>query len=215
MKKIILAVILTLLANILCLPLWTEYDYGGFVRTLFNKEARVDFLYQGRLTGTESCPAPVTCSHVYERENSRRAVLVLMAREKWQKLSLQLRALQDGKITMIFRGPEERDELGEPYSVLTDWENLKINGKVIFNETKTLSLVKCFSNQIHVKKGEVFRIETEFRRHPFSIHDFKLLESRNFWFLISGNLLFFFFLYRLLDRMAIQGGVPRRVMTFY
>ena len=60
MKKITLAVILTLFANILCLPLWTDCDYVGFVRTLFNKESRLDLLYHGKITGAE----PFHCSSI-------------------------------------------------------------------------------------------------------------------------------------------------------
>ena len=55
MKKITLAVILTLLVNIFCLPLWTECDYVGFVRTLFNKEVRLDLTYLSHC-GMEKLP---------------------------------------------------------------------------------------------------------------------------------------------------------------
>ena len=64
MNKIILTVLLTLLGNILCLPLWTECDYAGFVQTLFNKEARLDIRYTGLITAAEpfylkSQPSPL------------------------------------------------------------------------------------------------------------------------------------------------------------
>ncbi len=212
MKKITLAIILTLLVNILSLPLWTEYDYGGFVRTLFNKESRLVLGYQGMITGAEpflfqACPAPITCSHTYGGNgDARYATLVVRTRGRWQKFSLQLQALQDGKISMVFTGPEVRDEYGQLYSVLTDWKDLKINGKVIFKGTKTFSLTKVFAQQIPVKKGGVYHIEAEIRRHYFSIHDFKFLKSGNLWFLIAGNLLVFFSIYRLLFLMIKYWG---------
>lgn len=37
-KKILVAISLDLLGNILCPPLWTECDYGGFVRSFFDKK---------------------------------------------------------------------------------------------------------------------------------------------------------------------------------
>ncbi len=52
-KRIWGIALLTIFANILCLPLWTECDYVGFVRTLFNKEARLDLRYTGKITCAE------------------------------------------------------------------------------------------------------------------------------------------------------------------
>ena len=52
-KKIWISILLALLVNILCLPLWTECDYGGFIRTLFNKEGRLDLLDSGKITRAE------------------------------------------------------------------------------------------------------------------------------------------------------------------
>ena len=89
--RVLIAVLLTLLVNVVCLPLWTEYDYGSFIRTLFNKEARLDLVYSGKLTGTEpfliqsvSQPATATYWYGYESRNPRRANLNLRARRKWQ-----------------------------------------------------------------------------------------------------------------------------------
>ena len=48
--RIWITILLTLLINILCIPLWTECDYVGFVRTLFNEETRLDLLYRGKIT---------------------------------------------------------------------------------------------------------------------------------------------------------------------
>ena len=55
--KITLDVFIALFTNIMCLPLWTEYDYGSFIRTLFNKEARLDLVYTDYRGGPFSFPA--------------------------------------------------------------------------------------------------------------------------------------------------------------
>ena len=204
-KRILISIFLTLLTNVLCIPLWTECNYGGLVRTLFNKEARLDFVYRGKITETKpfrlnaSKPAP---SYHWEHgveTKTKRANGSLRARKNWQKTSLLLEALQDGQISVVLMGPVSRDEYGQFYSVLTDWRNLKINGEVIFGDSKTLSLKKYFAKRIPVKEHETLQIEVEFRRHHFTIDDFTFLTAQNFWYLVSGNLLFFFLVYCLVS----------------
>ena len=207
-RRIWISIILALFANILCLPLWTECDYGGFIRTLFNKEAQLDLLYSGKITHAEPfqykvTPQPFYATWMYgSGDNVHRANLSLRARGEWQKLSLQLKAQRDGKITVLFRGPEVQDEYGFFYSVLTDWRNVKINGKNILPRRKAFSFEKNFTKQLSVKKGDVLHIEAEFRRHHFSIHDFTWLKSGKVWYIITGNLLFFSLIYLLLIYLA-------------
>ena len=214
-RKISIAVFLTLFVNILCLPLWTECDYGGFVRSLFNKEIRFDLLYTGKITRAEPfqyqvLPEPFYATWVYEpRTNVHRANLSLRAKGKWQKLSLRLKAQRDGKITVLFRGPGVQNEYGASYSVLTDWRNIKINRKTILPRRKAFSFKKNFAKQLSVKKGDVLHIEAEFRRHHFSIHDFTWLKSGKVWYLITGNLLFFSLIYLLLTYIAKRHGCIR------
>ena len=206
-KKIWISIWLTLLINALCLPLWIECDYVGFVRSLFNKEARLDLLYSSQITRAEPfqykvTPQPFYATWMYgSGDNVHRANLSLRARGKWQRLSLSLKAQRDGKITVLFRGPEVQDEYGFFYSVLTDWRNVKINGKTILPKRKALSFEKNFTKQLSVKKGDILHIEAEFRRHHFSIHDFTGLKSGKVWYIITGNLLFFSLIYLLLSYM--------------
>ena len=201
--------------NILCLPLWTECNYDGFARSLFNKEARLDLLYIGETTRAEPFsskmnPEPFYASWAYEAgNNTHRFDQSLRVRREWQKVSLLLRAQRDGEIIIFLRGPNVCDEYGEFYSVLTDWRNLKINDRIIFSEIKAVSFKKLFAKRISVKKDEVLQIEAEFRRHHFTIHDFTRLDSGSLWYLITGNLLFFALIYRLLS--YIQGGGIRRI----
>ena len=213
MKKITLSIILTLLVNILCLPLWTEYDYGGFVRTLFNKEARVDLTYRGEITRAEplriqSNAEPTGSLYSWKlMNNASYASLIWKARKKWQKLFLQIEPLKDGEITIILRGPDARDEYGQFYSVQTDWRNVKINGKTVFDGPKALSFQKGFAKHISIKRDEVLEVEGEFRKHQFTFRDFTFLKSGNLWYFITGNLLFFALIYRLVG--CIRGGVIR------
>ena len=207
-KTICISIILALFINILCLPLWTECDYVGFIRSLFNKEARLDLLYSGKITHSEPfqykvTPQPFYASWVYESgTNVHRVNLSLRARGEWQKLSLQLKAQRDGKITMLFRGPDVQNGYGASYSVLTDWRNVKLNGKTILSRLGAFSFKKPYTKQLSVKKGDVLHIEAEFRRHHFSIHDFAWLRSGKVWYIITGNLLFFSLIYPLLTYLA-------------
>ena len=224
--RIWITILLTLLINILCIPLWTECDYVGFVRTLFNEETRLDLLYRGKITGVEpfhfqSTPRPFYTTWKYEPGlNIHRNNLSLRVRGEWQKLSLQVEALRDGEITVILRGPEEQDEYGSFHSILVDWRNFKINGEIVFDETKVFSLTKKFTQHISIKKDEILNIEAEFRKHQFTIHDFTWLSSGNLWFLITGNLLFFFLIMQLLNyfirgRDRLRLGDTLLVVTFF
>ncbi len=215
-KRIWISILLTFFANVLCLPLWTECGYGGFVRTLFTEEARLDLLYFGKLTGSEPfqykvSPQPFQGTWLYW-DNVHRPNLSLRAKGQWQRLSLQLKAQRDGKIDMLFRGPEVQDEYGASYSVLIDWRNIKINGKTILPKCKAFSFKNPFMKQLSVKKDDVIQVEGEFRRHHFTVYDFTRLTMGKFWFLITGNLLFLFLTYRLLS--YIQGGGIRRSDAF-
>ena len=214
-KQLLIAILLTLLVNIFCLPLWTEYGYVGFVRTLFNKEARLDLLYSGKITRSEPfhyqvAPKPFYATWMYGAgDNVHRANLSLRTREKWQKLSLQLEAQRDGKITVCFRGPDVQDEYGASYPVLTDWRNVKLNGKTILPKRKAFSFKKNFTKQLSIKNGDILHIEAEFRRHHFSIHDFTGLKSGKIWYIITGNLLLFSLIYLLLTHIAKRHGSIR------
>ena len=202
------AIFLTLFVNVLSLPLWTESNYCDFVRTFFNKEARLDLLYSGEITQAEpfqykALPKPFYASWMYGIGNNvHRDNLSLRAKGKWQRLSVQLKAQRDGKITVVFRGPDVRDEYGLFYSVLTDWQNIKINGKTILPKRKAFSFKKNFAKQLSVKRGDILHIEAEFRRHHFSIHDFTWLRSGKVWYIITGDLLFFSLIYLLLTYLA-------------
>ncbi len=210
MKKIILSFFLTLLVNILCLPLWTDCDYVSFMRTLFNNEVRVDMMYRGEFTRAEplhfqSNAEPTGGLYSWRwMNNASYASLIWKARKKWQKLFLQIEPLKDGEITIILRGPDARDEYGQFYSVQTDWRNVKINGKTVFDGPKALSFQKGFAKHISIKKDEALEVEGEFRKHQFTFRDFTFLKSGNLWYFITGNLLFFALIYRLVG--CIRGG---------
>ena len=124
-----------------------------------------------------------------------------------------MRPLHDGEITVKLLGPEDRDDYGHYYTTLTDWRNVKINGKTVSTGAMSSSFQKGFSKQISCKKDEVLHVEAEFRRHHFTIHDFTRLNSGKVWYLITGNLLFFALIYRLLG--LIRGGGIRRSDAFF
>lgn len=181
------------------------------MRTLFNEEAQVDVMYRGELTRAEplrfqSNAEPTGMPHrwKWEKNNTSWASLRWTAREKWQKLFLQIESLTDGEVTIILRGPDERDEYGQFYSVRTDWRNVKINGKTVFDEPQALSFQKAASRRIPIKKNDVLKVEAEFRGHQFTICDFAFLQHGNLWFFVTGNLLFFALIYQLLG--YIRGG---------
>ncbi len=207
--EILFSTILTLLANILCIPLWTKLDYGSFIHTLFNKEAQLDLLYEGKTSGEapftlQSIPQPLNDPSPFftNAPNRQWATLNLRTQGNWQKLSLHLKSQRDGKITLMLKGPKVFDDYGILYSVLTDWRNLKINGIVLFAEPRTLSFLEGFTKQIPIRNNDILQIEAEFCRHHFTIHDFTFLKSRNLWYLITGNLLLFFLLLRLFSVFA-------------
>ncbi len=222
--RIWITVLLTLLINILCIPLWTECDYVGFVRTFFNEEACLDLIYSGELTKDAPFRYKVTPEPLYESlrygagNNGYQTNLSLRAIKEWQRTSLKLNIQRDGKITILFRGPKTYDEYGFPYSVLTDWRNVKINSKTILQKDGAFSFKENFAKQLSVKKGDTFYIEAEFRKHHFGIRDFTLLNSGKVWYIITGNLLVFFLIYRLLSYIrggGIRGGDALLLAIFF
>ena len=228
MRAYITAIFLICLANFLCLPLWTEYNYGSFVRTIFNKEARLGFVYLGRITAEEpihfsfqDASSNYNVSWTYGNSGvTRNACINLRARREWQKISFRVEALSDGKISMVLSGPDNRDDYGNLYYIPTDWQNIKISGKIILPKHEAFSCKKPFTKQVSVKKGDVIQIEGEFRRHHFSVHDFTRLSSGNFWYLITSNLLIFFLIYRLFDyfvkqRESLRLSDSSLVVTFF
>lgn len=207
-RKMFYAVIITFFINILCIPLWTEFD---FIRTLFNKEAQLDLLYFGEMFRSKPFSYRTTLQPSFATfyyaagENLHRADLSLRARGKWQKILLRLDALREGEVAVLLRGPKSVDEYGSSQNVIIDWRNFKINGEVIFAEPKTSSYNKFFSKRIPVKKGDVLKIEAEFRRHSFSSHDFTWTGSGKLWYILTGNLLLLFLIYRVLSFFGKYG----------
>lgn len=213
-KRIFVSLFLTLMANIFCIPLWSECDYSDFIKTLFNKEARLDLVYRGKNTGAElfrfaSNPNPSDTTWLYGVDDSRRAVLSWEAGREWQAVSLEFEAPNDGKLTVVLRGPSGLDEHGKAHSVLTDWRNLKINGSVVFTEPRTFSFEKGFVKLIPVKKNAMVKIDAEFRRHTFSFHDFTWTKSGKVLYVITGSIFFFFLICRALSIIAKFCGQHR------
>lgn len=105
------ALICTLIANILCLPLWTDYDVAGFVRTPLNKEARVDIIYTGPLTGAEAFsitsaePSLSALTNYRYGTNSQLYTANLHVEREWEAHNLTLRAHRKGNIEVRVKGP--------------------------------------------------------------------------------------------------------------
>lgn len=215
--KILLgALIGTLIVNILCLPQWTDYDMIGFMRTPFNKEARMEIVYAGVLTGAESLsiisaePSLSTPANYSYRRGIQLCTIDFPVGRGWKPYNLTLRARREGWIDVQLKGPNRSNDYGEPYSIATDYRNLKINDKEIFPGRKTVTHAKYFSYRMPVKANDTIKIAFEGCRHYFDTDDFHLLKTKNFWYIITLSILAFIVSYNLLYRICLAAYRSRR-----
>ncbi len=207
--KILLgALIGTLVSNILCLPLWTDYDVIGFFRTPLNKEARMEITYSGPLTGAEafsitSSSDPSLCTPTNYRygRGAQLYTANLRINEAWKSYSLTLNAHRKGMLQIMLRGPLESNDCGKIYSIFSDYRNLRIGGKEIFSARKDVSFSKYFSYRIPVNANDTIKISFDARRHFFGADDFNLIDSENFWYIVTLSVSAFVIFYVLLWRI--------------
>ncbi len=202
------ALIGTLIVNILCLPLWMDYDVESVIRTLFNRDARMDIIYNGPLTGanafsiTSSEPALSSPTNYYRGNDAQLYTANMQVGGEWKAHSLTLNARRKGYVQILLRGPHRCDDYGEIYSITTDYSNLKIRGKEIFSSRRKVTYIKGFSYRIPVNANEAINISFDVRRHHFDADDFDL--KRNFWYIITLSVLTFVIFYILLQRLSIS-----------
>lgn len=203
------ALVCSLIAEILCLPLWTDYDAVGFARTLLNKEARMDVIYTGTLTGAEafSITSPelslaLPPGYSYGK-GTQLCTAVLQIEEEWKPYSVTLNAHRKGSIDVRLKGPYRCNDYGETYSIATDYRHLKINGKEIFSDRKKVTYARDFSYRIPVNANETINISFAVRRHHLCADDFNLVITRNYWYIITLSILTFAISYNLLHRISV------------
>ncbi len=211
-RRILLgALICALIANILCLPLWTDYDVGGLIRTPFNKEARMDIAYTGYLTGSEAFSITSSESSLCNSTNYRYAkdtqlyTANLQIGEEWKSYNLALYARKEGHIQIRLKGAYRSNDYGEVYSIPVDYRNLRIGDKEIFPDQKKVTYVKDFSWRVPVKTNDTVKISFDARRHHFDANDFNLRKTKNFWYIATLSILVF----------VISGGLLQHLTTSY
>ncbi len=207
--KILLgALIGTLISNILCLPLWTDYDVMGFFRTPWNKEACMEIIYGGPLAGADafsitspSDPSLSTPTGYRYGRGVQFYTANLPVNGEWVSYSFTLKAHRKGMLQIMLKGPRRSNDYGEISSIFSDYRNLKIGDKEIFSDRKKVSYVKDFSHRILVNANDAIKISFDVRRHPLGADDFNLIDSENFWYIITLSILAFVIFYVLLWRV--------------
>lgn len=191
-KVMLGALICTLVVNILCLPLWTDYDVIEFFRTPFNKDAHMEIIYNGPLTGAEafsitaSKPSLGTfTNYCYVAKDTQRYTANLRIEKEWTPYNLTLKVHRKGYIQFRLKGPYERNDYGRVYSIAADYKNLRIGGKEIFSERKKVTCVNDFSYRIPVNVDDIMEISFDVRRHHINADDFSLIKTKNFWYIIT------------------------------
>lgn len=208
--------IVTLVTNIFLLPLWTDCDVTGFIRTLFNNEARLDIMYTGAVTGCE--PFHVTSTPRSNNSNWYNGVHYttdLKTGWKWGEYSVTLKMRQNGRLRILLRGMDQSNDYGEKYCILADYRNLRVNNRVVFSAEKKVSFTKSFAYDIPVRVGENISITFDVRRHHFHVDEFDLIGTRNFWYIVSLSIFMFTISYMLLERLNVMRGQGKAEDTVF
>lgn len=214
------ALIGVLITNMLCLPLLSDYDAWGFIRTLFNKETPIDIGYIGDVTGGDAIdisakPVLSDTQWIVDSKNTHRFTAKLRSPRRWTEYTITLKSRRQGGIFIKLKGPNDRDDYGRMRHVFVDYKNLRICDKVVFSDVKKLSHEKNFEYRMPVKAGEEVQVTFDVRRHHINLGDFNLLEEENFWYIITLSIASFVVFYVLLYRLSALHQQRRGVDTVF
>lgn len=202
MKRLIIALILTLLLNIALMPLYSDHLLPGFFDSKFiNSSMRVDV----RLKGCRDHSLEITSNNKYQiagwDKTKNSAVIEDSISSKWQNYNINVQAIQDGELEIYLRGPIKKIQ-ADICPVLVDYRDLKINGEKVFAERQAFWHNDSFRHIIRVKEKETVRISFSARRHHFTNGDFTKYYNANFGMMSAIVAATFLFNYLLVHYLA-------------
>ncbi len=208
-KTLLITICLTLISNILWVPLVTQYDFKSIVATLVNKNARVDIVLEADEINEEPFRMLSVTKYVFpewgKKKRSQLAMVELPISNRKERHLIELQALKKGQLCIVFRGPDKREE-GKRYPVVVDYENLEINGRNVFHGKKVAWYDKSFYEKLNVVEGEKINIGIDIVKHQFNWNDLELQKIKSLlWFILTGNIIVFLLFFLILSRLGKIG----------
>lgn len=198
-KRFILTIFLTIILILLFAPLFSDNLIAGmWLSSFHNKAARVDI----QNTADENVAVKVTevqspswHNVEYQKRRKNTAVINGTISSKWRKFTVEFEAVNDGDITILWRGPYFVFN-AKQYPVLVDFRLMEVNGKQIFKDRKTCKFDNPLKYVITVKKGEVVKLSFEARKHHWHFSDLRRFYSMNWLLFFSVIILAFLLSYK-------------------
>ncbi len=198
-KRFILTIFLTIILILLFAPLFSDNLIAGmWLSSFHNKAARVDI----QNAADENVAVKVTevQSHSwhnveYQKRRKNTAVINGIISSKWRKFTVEFEAVNDGNITILWRGPYFVFN-AKQYPVLVDFRLMEVSDKQIFKDRKTCKFDNPLKYVITVKKGEIVKLSFEARKHHWRFSDLRRFYSMNWLLFFSVIILAFLLSYK-------------------
>ncbi|MBR1841050.1 MAG: hypothetical protein IJ778_02860 [Alphaproteobacteria bacterium] len=198
-KRFILTIFLTIILILLFAPLFSDNLIAGmWLSSFHNKAARVDIQNAAdenvavKVTEVQS---PSWHNVEYQKRRKNTAVINGTISSKWRKFTVEFEAVNDGNITILWRGPYFVFN-AKQYPVLVDFRSMEVNGKQIFKDRKTCKFDNPLKYVITVKKGEIIKLSFEARKHHWRFSDLRRFYSMNWLLFFSVIILAFLLSYK-------------------
>lgn len=141
-------------------------------------------------------------SYDYCKDKENCILLTEKTSSDWQNHKIQFQTFGSNQVTIRLSSPKKENSKRIKYPVVVDYQNLKINNKLIFSETKALLDDKPFEYTLKVHNGETLELEVDIRRHHWTFKGIKELQHFNPLMLLSIFILAFFFSYQIVQYIA-------------
>ncbi len=207
-KRFLITIVCTILVTLFCAPLYSNHLVSGLWQSLYaNKTARIDIANNGDATNaveiTEadtSTENEITYPQWCQKENGQCGVINTEIAAKWQRYKVRFKVIGDGKITVLLRGPDVRDN-NVRYPVLVDYRFASVNNKQFLQGRKTFYHDNPHTYHFAAKDGEIYELSFEVRKHHWQWGDLNHYSFSTLMFL-SVLILAFLLSYKMVQYVA-------------
>lgn len=202
MKRLIITILLTLILNIIMLPLCSSHLIKSVFDSRYtNNNIRVEVYNSSNKDNALNIISNNTISKLwYDKKNNGVSIDDDLIYE-WQEYKICTQAVHSGELLIYLRGPDKRVN-NERYPVIVDYRSFKVNGTSVFDEKREFWSDNSFIFKLKVKDGECVNISFDARKHHFKISDITQIYQTNLWILFAMTVFLFFLSYELVNYVA-------------
>ena len=120
----------------------------------------------------------------------------------WQHFKFEFQTFGNRQIKFQLGGPKKENSDHIKYPVVVDYQDFKVNNKLIFSEPKALWDNEPFEYILDVNNGDIVVLEVDIRRHHWTFAEMKTLQHINPLMFLSVFILAFFFSYQIVQYIA-------------